>query len=80
MFNPQLTVYKKGDCLTSMLGSLFCKSSSIDHCCAKMIGKNSRLICEKGRLMCRKVYVKACAKKKSFCRKKQKDLGYSKDF
>ena len=72
---------KKRGCLTSMLGSLFCKSSSIEHCCAKMIGKNSRLICEKGRLICRKVYVKACAKKKeSFCRKKQKDLGYSKDF
>ena len=65
MFNPQLTVYKKGDCLTSMLGSLFCKSSSIDHCCAKMICKNSRL-------MCRKVYVKACAKKRVFLPKKSR--------
>ena len=63
------------------VGSPFCKSSSIEHCCAKMIGKNSRLICEKGRLICRKVYVKACAKKKSLsAEKKQKDLGYSKDF
>ena len=63
---------KKRGCLTSMLGSLFCKSSSIEHCCAKMIGKNSRLICEKGRLICRKVYVKACAKKRVFLPKKSR--------
>ena len=54
------------------VGSPFCKSSSIEHCCAKMIGKNSRLICEKGRLICRKVYVKACAKKKSLSAEKSR--------